>query len=41
MHSCSDVLETSRVPCYSLIDRMESATFRKIRSALEETTEWS
>ncbi len=32
---CMDVLDTSRVPCYSLIDRLDSEPYRKVKHALE------
>ncbi len=32
---CMNVLETSKVPCYSLIGQFESPTFRKIKAAIE------
>jgi hypothetical protein len=35
-NGCKEVLETERIPCFSLIDRLESKTVTKIRAALEE-----
>jgi hypothetical protein len=34
-HGCMDVLETSRVPCYSLIDRLDTPAYAKVKRALE------
>lgn len=34
-NGCMDVLERDRVPCFSLIDRLESKVVLKIKSALE------
>ena len=32
---CMDVLERDRVPCFSLIDRLDSGPYQRVKTALE------